>query len=389
MSMARRSVKVAYDPWLLFAACSLLGLGLVMVSSSSIPIAEGKGLSTFYYAYHQFAYMMAGFFVAWVLTFIPVRIWQALSMPLLLCSIASLSVLLVPGISRRVNGSIRWLQIGPISLQVSEFVKLALIIYMSSYLVRHQNEVLNRVTGFLKPMGILAIICSLLLMEPDFGAAVVISATLMGMMFLGGVQLRHFVFLLLIVLLGLAFLSVSSSYRVQRLTSFLNPWEDQFNTGYQLTQALIAFGRGAWFGTGLGGSIQKLLYLPEPHTDFLFAVLAEELGLMGAMAVLLLFCLLVGRAMKIGREALNNGQGFAGFLAYGIGLWLGTQTLINIGVNVGVLPTKGLTLPLMSYGGSSMMVGLAALGLLLRVHFENYLQSQTKVTAKNNYPGRR
>ena len=276
----------------------------------------------------------------------------------------------MPGVGRAVNGSVRWLNLGPISFQVSEVAKFAVIIYLSGYMVRHADALRHEVLGFLRPVMLLGLVGALLLKEPDFGAAVVLLSTAMAMMFLAGVPLSQFIGLLMVFACATAILAVSAPYRLERLTSFLDPWADQFDSGYQLTQALIAFGRGEWFGVGLGASVQKLFYLPEAHTDFLFAVLAEELGLIGGLAVLVLYVLLVWRGMRIGFCAHRQGDLFGGYTAYGLTLWIGIQALINVGVNAGVLPTKGLTLPLMSYGGSSIVIVCMAIGVLLRIDFE-------------------
>lgn len=362
--------KAYFDSWLLLAVVSLLGLGLVMVTSSSVTLAQNQGLSFLRYANHQILALGIGIALTLVVTYIPIGFWQKISAPLLLINIFFLIFLLIPGVSRQINGSVRWIFIGPISIQISEFAKLAMILYMASYLVRRKDEVKNNLSGFLKPIGLLAIVAGLILLEPDFGTAIVIVSTVMAMLFLGGVPYRRFISLFGLAVSGLILLSVASPYRMARLTAFLDPWADQFNTGYQLTQSLIAFGRGGIFGAGLGNSIQKLLYLPEPHTDFLYAVLAEELGLFGALLVLAFFCILVWRIFSIGRSAIVAKEPFAGFIAYGIALWLGMQSMINIGVNIGVLPTKGLTLPLMSYGGCSVIVALVALGLVFRIDYE-------------------
>jgi cell division protein FtsW len=362
--------KIAYDAWFLFAVVSLVGMGLVMVTSASLAYAEGSGMPAWYFGVRHALYLMAGGVLCFSATTIPLVMWQRLSVPLLILILSALALLLVPGISREVNGSIRWLFLGPVSIQVSECAKLILILYMARYLIRQQQAVQTEVSGFLKPMILLALVSVLLLLEPDFGAVVVIGGTVMGMLFLGGVPFRRFLVLFILGLVALAILSVSAPYRIQRLTGFLDPWRDQFDTGYQLTQALIAFGRGGWFGVGLGNGIQKLFYLPEPHTDFIYAVLAEELGLIGALTILLIFALLVSRILDLGKQAMLKENKFAGFVAYGIGLWFSLQAIINIGVNVGVLPTKGLTLPFISYGGSSLMVSLLAVGILLRIDFE-------------------
>jgi cell division protein FtsW len=281
-----------------------------------------------------------------------------------------LLVLLIPGVTRPINGSMRWLFLGPISIQPSELAKLALISYVASYIERRNYQLKNSLQGFLIPMFVLASVALLLMLEPDFGSVVVLGVTILGMLFLGGARLTHFGILLPPLMAVMGFLAFSSSYRVQRFVSFRNPWADQFDTGYQLVQSLIAFGRGSWFGSGLGGSIQKLLYLPESHSDFIFAVLAEEFGLVGVLFVLGLYGMIAFRAMEIGRKAKLAGLDYAGNLAYGIGLLITLQTLVNISVNVGLLPTKGLTLPLMSAGGSSMIVACVAIGLLFRIDYE-------------------
>jgi cell division protein FtsW len=359
-----------YDRWFLLAVTGLVCLGFVMVTSASLAFAENIGLSAWHFSLRQGLYLLVGILLLFFSLSLPLAFWRTFSAGLLLGVIALLALLLVPGISREVNGSVRWLFLGPISIQVSELAKLSIIIYMADYLVRKEKEIRTEIGGFLKPLSVVALISLLLLLEPDFGATVVIVSTVMGMLFLGGVPFRNFMALLLLAVVALGALSVASPYRMQRLTSFLDPWSDQFNSGYQLTQSLIAFGRGGWLGSGLGSSVQKLLYLPEPHTDFIYAVLAEELGLVGALLVLLLFVLLVWRILEVGRRAITANNRFAGFMAYGIGLWFGLQCIINIGVNTGVLPTKGLTLPFMSYGGSSLMVSLLAIGILLRIEYE-------------------
>lgn len=277
---------------------------------------------------------------------------------------------MAPVIGKTVNGSRRWIQLGFISLQVSEVVKFVTILYLASFLQRYQSEVQKELKGFLKPMLLVGILSGLLLLEPDFGAAVVITMTCLALLFLAGVRLWPFCVLLVLVAGSLILLAILSPYRLQRLTSFLNPWAHQFGSGYQLTQSLIAFGRGGLFGVGLGNSVQKLFYLPEAHTDFLFAVLAEELGLIGEILLMGLFVLLIGRIILIGRRAENSNQLYSAYLAYGIALWLGLQVIINIGVTAGVLPTKGLTLPFISYGGSSLLMNCLAIGVIFRIAYE-------------------
>ncbi len=359
------------DVPLLLAVTALLALGLLMVGSASISIADRQLGAPFHYLLRQGVYVAVGVLMAFVTVQVPLAVWQRIGPLLLLSSLALLLLVLVPGLGRNVNGATRWLPLGVFNLQVSELAKLALIVYAAGYLVRRGDEVRNTVKGFLKPLGLLVVFALLLLLQPDFGALVVLGATLLGMLFLAGVRL--WLFGLLVAAAGgmLALLAVTSPYRMERLTTFMNPWADPFNSGFQLTQALIAFGRGDWFGVGLGGSVQKLFYLPEAHTDFLFAVLAEELGLFGALGVIVLFVFVVWRGFVIGRAAAQVGAHFGAYLSYGIALLIGLQAVINLGVNMGVLPTKGLTLPLMSYGGSSMLVSCIAVGLLLRVDREN------------------
>jgi cell division protein FtsW len=359
-----------HDKYLLFAVLALIGIGLLMVASASMAISERRFDESFHYLFRQSIYLILGVCVALLVLHIKVEFWEKVSGLLLLLGIFLLILVLVPGLGKAVNGSSRWLELGGLTLQVSEFVKLAVIVYLAGYLVRHQREVRTEVSGFLKPMLLLGIISFLLLLEPDFGAIVVIMATTLGMMYLAGARLWQFGVLLLMVLISLWILAVSSPYRVLRLTSFLNPWNNQFDSGYQLTQSLIAFGRGGLFGVGLGGSIQKLFYLPEAHTDFLFAVLGEELGLIGILVIIGLYYLLIVRALLIGKRALLANHYVSAYIAYGIAIWLGMQAFINMGVNSGLLPTKGLTLPLISYGGSSLLIISTAIALLFRIERE-------------------
>ncbi len=364
------------DPWLLGSALVLLGLGLVMVCSASITMASREWGQPFYFFDRQSLYIVVGMVSGLIMLRVPTVLWERYGMVLILFSILLLALVLVPGIGRSVNGSTRWMALGPINLQVSELAKLFSVVYLAGYLVRRSAEVRTAMSGFLRPMVLLSIMVLLLLVEPDFGAAVVMLATALGLMWLGGVRWWQFLLLLGFMVAVLMVLAVSSPYRMARLTTFLNPWANPYSSGFQLTQALIAFGRGEWFGVGLGASVLKLFYLPEAHTDFLFAVLAEELGLVGAVIVIGLFSVLVGRALIIGRRAERSGRLFGAYLAYGLGLWIGLQAFINIGVNMGVLPTKGLTLPLMSYGGSSIVVMCLAVAMLLRVGLENAADDQ-------------
>ncbi len=355
------------DSWILCSALLLVGLGLLMVTSASMAVSGREFDAPFHFLWRQLIHFCLGIFLAFIAVRVNLEWWQRTSVIWLVVGIVLLALVLVPGIGRHVNGSIRWINLGPISLQVSELAKFSVILYLASYLVRRSEEVQTRVIGFIKPMLILGLVALLLLLEPDFGAMVVIMATSLAMMFLAGVRLWQYAFLFLVVATGLAGLAFSSPYRLARLTGFLHPWANQFDSGYQLTQSLIAFGRGGIFGVGLGDSIQKLFYLPEAHTDFVFAVLAEELGLLGGIAVVILFGVLVGRAMWLGRKAYQLEDFFAAYLAYGLGLWIAFQAMVNIGVNAGLLPTKGLTLPLMSYGGSSVLINCVVVAVLLRI----------------------
>lgn len=364
-----------YDKWLIAAVMGLIIIGLMMVASSSVMISTKHYHQPFHFLIHQGYYLFAGILVAIMVMRTDSSVWEKISVPMLLVCLLLLLLVLIPGIGRVVNGSRRWLVLGPLRVQVSELAKMTMIFYLSGYLVRQQAMLSKNILGFIKPMIILGIFAFLLLLEPDFGATVVITGTVMAMLFLTGVKLRYYAGLLVAVAGALGFLAISSPYRLMRLTAFLNPWADQYKSGYQLTQSLIAFGRGSWLGAGLGDSVQKLFYLPEAHTDFLFAVLAEELGLCGILLVLTLYSILVCRGLMIGFTAFTQNRLFAAYTAYGITFWLGLQAAINMGVNAGLLPTKGLTLPLMSYGGASMMVCLCVVALLLRIDHENRWQS--------------
>ncbi|MGH8119460.1 MAG: putative lipid II flippase FtsW [Gammaproteobacteria bacterium] len=366
-----RNIFHGYDMWLLTITLFLICLGLVMVTSSSITLADRHYHDPLYYFWRQLTSVGIALGLAFVLVRIPMEIWERLSTILLVAGCILLTLVLVPGIGREVNGSMRWIHTWPFPVQASEPAKFCIITYLAGYLVRHGAGIREQFAGFIKPIIILTIISALLLLEPDYGACVVIFSAALGMLFLGGVPLSRFVSWMLVAGATLASLAILSPYRIQRLISFVDPWQDPFNSGFQLTQALIAFGRGNWLGTGLGSSIQKLFYLPEAHTDFVFAIVAEELGLWGSLLVILLFCFLVWRAFVIGQVAEAGGRAFSAYFAYGTGLVIGTQAFINIGVNMGVLPTKGLTLPFVSYGGNSMIVTTALVAVLLRIEYEN------------------
>jgi cell division protein FtsW len=358
------------DGPLVVSAVALLALGLVMVGSASIAVAARELGDPWHYLAKQGVFVGLGLGAAWVVAQVPLRRWQQLAFPLLGLALALLVLVLVPGFGRTVNGSTRWLDLGVIGFQVSEAAKLAMLVYLADYGVRRRERLLAEWGGFLRPLALVGLCAFLLLLEPDFGAAVVLAATSMTVLFLAGVPLRRFFLLSAALVAATAALALSSPYRVERITAFLDPWADPFDSGFQLTQSLIAIGSGSWTGVGLGGSVQKLFYLPEAHTDFLFAIFAEETGLAGVLVVLGLYAVLIGRSFLLARRAERQGMGFAGLLANGIAVWLALQAFINIGVNMGVLPTKGLTLPLVSYGGSSTLITCAAVGLLLRVGYE-------------------
>jgi cell division protein FtsW len=365
-----RPRRFAFDTVLLLTVGALLLLGLVMMTSASISIADKQVHEPLHYLERQMVGVGLGLVAAVIALMIPTSVWERISLPLLLLAFLFLVIVLVPGIGHEVNGSRRWLRAGFMNFQGSELARVLLLTYLASYVVRKQAELKQDLKGFLKPLGVLMGAALLLLLEPDFGAATVIMATGLGLLFLAGVKLRHFLALVVLAAGGMALIAVTSAYRLKRLTAFLDPWADPFNSGFQLTQSLIAIGRGELFGVGLGSSVQKLFYLPEAHTDFVFAVLAEELGLAGVVVTLALFVVLAWRAFHIARRAAEAGLAFQAYFAAGFGLWLGLQTFINIGVNLGLLPTKGLTLPLMSYGASSIMVTLGWLGVLMRIHHE-------------------
>jgi cell division protein FtsW len=371
-AQARRRAELPgqIDLGLLVAAAALASLGVIMVGSSSIAIADGQHVGPFYYLSRHCVFLALGIALAIAVTRVELEWFERNAFVLLLLSIILLLLVFVPGLGLRINGARRWIRLGIAGFQSVEAVKLMFIVYLASYLVRHRESVQTRLFGVVKPLGVAAILVGLLLLQPDFGSATLIIAIAIGMVWMGGARMRNLVYLAVPVLPAIAWAATTSDYRVKRLTSFLNPWEHPFDQGFQLTQALIAIGRGEWLGVGLGGSVQKLFYLPEAHTDFILAVIAEELGFAGIVLVLGLFAALVGRALMLGLRAIERGQYFAGYCAFGIGLSLGLQTLVSIGVNLGVLPTKGLTLPLISSGGSSVLMTCVAVGLLLRISYE-------------------
>ncbi|MDR2216007.1 MAG: putative lipid II flippase FtsW [Nevskiaceae bacterium] len=369
-SVQRTGEGLRFDPALMGIVLSILLLGLVMVTSASISIASQDGGNPFAYLERQLLLVFGGLVLALLLSALPTSFLERYSTAMLAAAIALLVLVLVPGIGHVVNGSRRWIRLVGFNLQASEVARVLVLVWLASYAVRRDKELRSTLSGLLKPLAMLVLMCGLLLLEPDFGAASVLFATGFGLLFLAGAQLRWVLASVVLAASGFALLAVTSSYRLRRLTTFLDPWSDPYDSGFQLTQSLIAIGRGQWFGVGLGESVQKLFYLPEAHTDFLFAVLAEELGLAGVLLTLALFLALVWRVFGIARMAANAGLKFQSYLAAAFALWVGIQAMINIGVNMGALPTKGLTLPLMSYGRSSMLVALAWLGIVMRVHHE-------------------
>jgi cell division protein FtsW len=359
-----------YDRVVLFAGAALAALGVVMIGSSSLAVAEGLKVDDFHFLIRHVVFLAAGLALALALARCELRLLERYSRLLLLFGFLLLLAVFIPGLGREVNGAQRWLNLGFTGFQAVEAVKLMLILWMASYLARYRDQVQSSMVGAMKPFAVVGGMTILLLMQPDFGSAALLLAITAGMIWLGGVRIVHVLVPALCALPLLAWAAVSESYRVRRLTSFLDPWADPFKDGFQLTQALIAIGRGEWLGVGLGGSVQKLFYLPEAHTDFIFAVIGEELGFAGIMLVLCLFVVLVAQAFRIGLRGVEMGRTFAGFCAFGVGLWIGLQAFVSIGVNLGLLPTKGLTLPLLSSGGSSVLMTCAALGVLLRVSYE-------------------
>ena len=346
-----------YDPWLVLVVIFLLVAGVVMVASSSVALAERLHQDPFYYLQRQALALLTGLVVGAVILKSPVTMWEKLGTPLLLLAILLLVLVLIPGIGREVNGSARWIRLGPVNFQSSELAKVCIITYIAAYLVRHAGHLHLTFTGFIRPIAVITLISGLLLLEPDYGTVVVIFLTTIGMLFMAGSGKQVFIWVPVITT-ALAAARYLLAVSPGRLEGFMNPWDDPFNSGYQLTQSLIAFGRGEWFGVGLGSSVQKLFYLTQAHTDFIFAITAEELGLLFTLLVTLAFFVFIWRVFSIAGVAHQLGKHFAAYMAYGIGLIIGIQAFIHMGVNVGLLPTKGLTLPLFSYGANSIVFQL-------------------------------
>ena len=372
----KRSMWMGMDFTLLLSFVALLLFGVVMVSSASVSVADKSFGDAFYYGRRQLIFVGIGLCMAFSLLRTPTWVLDRSGWVLLMLAYVLLVLVLVPGVGKTVNGAQRWIDFGVITLQVSEFARLSLLVYLAGYMVRRGEQVRTSLQGFIKPVALVGLAALLLLLEPDFGAAVVLTATCLGMLFMAGARLWQFAACLLITLVMGAVLILISPYRVERLMAFLDPWGNAFGSGYQLTQSLIAFGSGGINGLGLGGSVQKLFYLPEAHNDFVFAIVGEELGLIGVVLVLLTFTVLVQRILHIAANALELGEEFSAYLCYSIALWISAQVFINTGVSMGMLPTKGLTLPLMSAGGSAIMAVCLALGMVLRVNFENHLAVQ-------------
>lgn len=355
------------DLGLVLAGLSLAFLGLLMVASSSIEVASDRHGAPFSFAIKHGIFLVIALIAGAITFLVPTKWWYRSATVFLALSLVLLALVLIPGIGLEVKGARRWLNLGVINLQPSEIAKFTMMLYLAAYLVRRLEEVRTQWMGFVKPMVVVGLIAALLLAEPDFGTLMLIVLAVMGVLLLAGAPFTQYVMIVVAVVVGLAALAIIEPYRIQRFNVLLDPWNDRLGAGYQITQALLAFGRGGWFGLGLGNSVQKLFYLPEAHTDFVFAILAEELGLIGALSTLGLMSILVWRGLLIGRRAERDGRHFAAYLCYGLVLIIGLQMLVNLAVNVGIAPTTGLTLPLMSYGGSSLLVTIASLGVIARI----------------------
>lgn len=359
------------DSIFMASVISILALGLVMVSSASISISENIHGHPYFFMGRQSLYLVLGLMFGWALLLLPTSQLQKWGILMMGLSLVLLILVLVPGIGKSVNGSRRWINLVVFNLQASEVAKVCMVVYVSGYLVRRADRVREGWAGFILPLSLCSVFLLFLLFEPDFGASVVLLGTVMVLLFLGGAPLYQFLLLMMAAVAMLGVVAVSESYRLKRLMNFIDPWADPFNEGYQLSQALIAYGRGEWFGLGLGNSVQKLSYLPEAHTDFVFSIWVEETGMFGGLLLIFLFAVMVGRAFKIGRKAMDLARPFAAYMCFGFSILILAQVIINIGVNTGFLPTKGLTLPLISYGGSSLIVTLGSLFVIMRVDVEN------------------
>lgn len=368
---AYASPAMASVDWpLLTLLWAIVSCGIILVASSSVSIADSLFGDSLHFAKRHTVYIVLGMIGACFIAALPSQLWRRYGPLFLLLALILLTLVLVPGLGKRVNGSQRWFNLGFITVQASEVVKFCVIVFFASYLSRRQEDLLNGWKGFGISIASVVLIAALLILEPDFGSTVVITVTAMSMLFLAGVRLHQFLLLVLLGAGGLVVLATATPYRLQRLVSYLDPWADQYGGGYQLTQSLIAFGRGEWFGSGLGNSIQKLFYLPEAHTDFIFAILAEEFGLLGVLLMLGLFVAFIARILGISRRAMAADDKFAALACFGVAAMFSTQVLINVGVASGFLPTKGLTLPFVSWGGSSLIANFALIGFILRLDWE-------------------
>lgn len=368
----------AYDKLFLILLMVILCFGLVMVTSASVPVAARLFDNELHFTIRHLVYIGIGVGLSIIVLSVPVQWWHNSNLLLLIAGVVLLVAVLIVG--KNVNGSTRWLSVGPIGIQAAEPAKLFFFVYLASYLVRRHEQVRENFKGFLKPLIMLVVFAGLLLMQPDLGTVIVMFATTVALLFLAGARIWQFILLIATGLILISGLIFYSEYRWKRVTAFLDPWDDPFGSGYQLTQSLMAFGRGSWFGQGLGNSILKLEYLPEAHTDFILAVIAEETGFVGVTILLALLFTLVYRALRIGQRALAKDMSFHGFLAYALAIWIGFQSAVNIGVATGALPTKGLTLPFVSSGGSSLVVMLIAAALLIRIDFEARLKGRQAIS---------
>lgn len=372
-------LTVGVDFWLTVAAVGLLSVGIIMVASSSVAIADHYNHDAFYYLKKHLTFIGIGLLLSAVIMAISSENLSKMAWLFLFLAFALLVLVLIPHLGVRVNGARRWLNLGVARFQVVEAVKLALIVYLASYLVRHQKAVQEKLIGVLKPLLIAAAVAILLLLQPDFGSAVLLFAITLMMIFIAGVRLRYLALVGLATVAGMAMVAVAQPYRVRRLTNFMDPFEHKYDSGFQLVQALIAIGRGEWVGVGLGASVQKLFYLPEMHTDFIFSVYAEETGYLGVLLLIGLFLVLIWRVFAVARQALANGNLFGAYTAAGIGAWLALQAFLSMAVNLGLLPTKGLTLPFISSGGSAILMNLVALAVVLRISYENRRVQQAAI----------
>ncbi len=371
------------DPMFLASAACVLMLGIVMVSSASIFLSETKYGHPFYFMARQLIYLVIGLGFGYFMMSIPTETLHKWGVPLMMFSLLLLILVLMPGIGKTVNGSRRWINLVVFNLQASEVAKVCMVVYVSGYLVRRADRVRQQLMGSGMPMVVSFLFLICLLLEPDFGASVVLVGTVIALLFIAGAPIYQFIGLVIAVVAALGVVAVSESYRLKRLMNFIDPWADPYNDGYQLSQALIAYGRGEWFGLGLGNSVQKLAYLPEAHTDFVFSIWVEETGMMGGLLLLVAFGLMLSRVFKVGQHAMRLGRLFQGYMCFGFAILILAQVIINVGVNTGFLPTKGLTLPLISYGGSSLIITLASLFVVARVDIENRRQDPVTESSKS------